>query len=227
MSNVPVPGATSMGGAHDGHVMIDLGDDEFTRGRPHPMFEPSVRDAPLAEALADPAVGLILLGFPGVWGNGYEMTNDILHQKFLVDEFPLLFILGLFFAKLLATSAAVGSGAVGGVITPTLFLGAALGSILSVLLALIGQESQLPGSVFALVGMGSILLDNVRVGEECVIGAGSLLTAGMVVPPRSLVFGRPAKVVRPVTEEESRLGLEGARRYLGYVREYRYPPPPK
>src|SRR5262249_16888005 len=72
-----------------------------------------------------------------------------------------------------------------------------------------------------LVGMGSILLDNVRVGDECVIGAGSLLTAGMVVPPRSMVFGRPAKVVRPATEEEIRLGIEGARRYLAYVRDYR------
>jgi hypothetical protein len=41
--------------------MIDLGDDEFTRGRPHPMFEPGVRDGPLAEALADPSVGIILL----------------------------------------------------------------------------------------------------------------------------------------------------------------------
>jgi FdrA protein len=61
MSNVPVPGATALAGAHDGHVMIDLGDDEFTRGRPHPMFEPGVRDAPLAEALADPNVGVILL----------------------------------------------------------------------------------------------------------------------------------------------------------------------
>jgi FdrA protein len=44
-----------------GHVMIDLGDDAFTRGRPHPMIEPGVRDAPLAAALADPAVGVILL----------------------------------------------------------------------------------------------------------------------------------------------------------------------
>lgn len=61
MSNVPVPGASAMGDAHDGHVMIDLGDDEFTRGRPHPMFEPGVRDGPLAEALADPRVGIILL----------------------------------------------------------------------------------------------------------------------------------------------------------------------
>ena len=61
MSNVPVPGASAIVRAPDGHVMIDLGDDEFTRGRPHPMFEPGVRDGPLAEALADPGVGIILL----------------------------------------------------------------------------------------------------------------------------------------------------------------------
>ena len=60
-SNVPVPGASARTGARGGHVMIDLGDDEFTRGRPHPMFEPGVRDAPLAEALADRSVGVILL----------------------------------------------------------------------------------------------------------------------------------------------------------------------
>jgi FdrA protein len=60
-SNVPVPGASVMDNVPSGHVMIDLGDDAFTRGRPHPMFEPGVRDAPLAEALADPGVGLILL----------------------------------------------------------------------------------------------------------------------------------------------------------------------
>jgi FdrA protein len=61
MSNVPAPGASSMTGARNGHVMIDLGADEFTRGRPHPMLEPMVRDAPLAEALGDPEVGIILL----------------------------------------------------------------------------------------------------------------------------------------------------------------------
>jgi FdrA protein len=41
--------------------MIDLGDDAFTRGRPHPMIEPAVRDAPLAAALADPNVGVVLI----------------------------------------------------------------------------------------------------------------------------------------------------------------------
>ena len=61
MSNVPAPGASAITGAQDTYVMIDLGADEFTRGRPHPMLEPMVRDVPLAEALGDPEVGIILL----------------------------------------------------------------------------------------------------------------------------------------------------------------------
>jgi FdrA protein len=60
-SNVPAPGASSMTGAKGGHLMTDLGADEFTRGRPHPMLEPAVRDDLLADALADPEVGVILL----------------------------------------------------------------------------------------------------------------------------------------------------------------------
>ncbi len=59
-SNAPVPGAATAN-APDAHRMIDLGADEFTRGRPHPMLEPAVRDAPLREALADASVGVILL----------------------------------------------------------------------------------------------------------------------------------------------------------------------
>jgi FdrA protein len=56
-----VPGAAALASAKAAHIMIDLGDDEFTRGRPHPMIEPAVRERPLAAALADPAVGAILL----------------------------------------------------------------------------------------------------------------------------------------------------------------------
>jgi FdrA protein len=41
--------------------MIDLGDDRFTRGRPHPMIDPAVRDEPIRAALSDPDVGAVLL----------------------------------------------------------------------------------------------------------------------------------------------------------------------
>ncbi|KAB2848463.1 MAG: acyl-CoA synthetase FdrA [Hyphomicrobiaceae bacterium] len=59
-SNVPIPGARNLQGG-EANVLMDLGEDEFTRGRPHPMLEPAVRDAPLLEAFADPSVEAILL----------------------------------------------------------------------------------------------------------------------------------------------------------------------
>jgi len=60
-SNVPVPGADAFGPSTQGHVMIDLGDDVYTRGRPHPMIDPAVAEASLTEALADARIGVVLL----------------------------------------------------------------------------------------------------------------------------------------------------------------------
>ena len=71
-----------------------------------------------------------------------------------------------------------------------------------------------------LVGMGSILLDNVVVGEDSLIAAGSLLTSRMVVPPRSLVMGRPGRVVRELEPGELVAGLKGAQRYGELSAEY-------
>lgn len=52
-----------------------------------------------------------------------------------------------------------------------------------------------------LVGMGAIVMEAV-IGRECIIGAGAMVPKGMRVPPRSLVLGLPAKVVRRLTAEE-------------------------
>jgi FdrA protein len=60
-SNIPVPGAEMVDGTKTCNQLIDLGEDEYTRGRPHPMIEPAGRDEPLIVALADAAVGVILL----------------------------------------------------------------------------------------------------------------------------------------------------------------------
>lgn len=54
----------------------------------------------------------------------------------------------------------------------------------------------------ALIGMGSIILDNAEIGEGAFIGAGSLVPPGKVIPPNAMAFGRPAKVIRDVTEED-------------------------
>lgn len=61
-TNVPLSGGRHVAGSESsaGHVVLDLGDDEFTRGRPHPMIEPSLRAERLTEEAADPNVAVIL-----------------------------------------------------------------------------------------------------------------------------------------------------------------------
>jgi FdrA protein len=57
-SNVPVPGAKRSGAPHR---LLDLGADEYTRGHPHPMIEPALRNGHIERALRDRSVGLVLL----------------------------------------------------------------------------------------------------------------------------------------------------------------------
>lgn len=73
----------------------------------------------------------------------------------------------------------------------------------------------------ALIGMGAILLDNVEIGEAALVAAGSVVPPRMRVPPRTLVRGQPARVVRELTDAEARLGLEGAEHYLELARRHR------
>lgn len=54
----------------------------------------------------------------------------------------------------------------------------------------------------ALIGMGSVVLDGAEIGEGAFIGAGSLVSQGKKIPPNCLAFGRPAKVVRELNEND-------------------------
>lgn len=53
-----------------------------------------------------------------------------------------------------------------------------------------------------LVGMGAIVMDDAIIGRDCLIAAGALITQGKIFPPRSLIMGSPARVVRELTDEE-------------------------
>jgi CIC family chloride channel protein len=103
------------------------------------------------------AVGAIAIGWPEVWGNGYSATNRLLTTPMLLHA-----VLGLLLAKAVATVYAVGSGTVGGVFTPTLFVGAAVGTAFGMALHGAGYATQLPTHIFALVGMGSVLAATVH-----------------------------------------------------------------
>ncbi|WP_284141485.1 MULTISPECIES: gamma carbonic anhydrase family protein [unclassified Virgibacillus] len=69
----------------------------------------------------------------------------------------------------------------------------------------IGHQVTLHSAIIrknALIGMGSIILDGAEIGENAFIGAGSLVPPGKKIPPHTMAFGRPAKVIRPLTEDD-------------------------
>ena len=119
------------------------------------MFQ-SVTPIYVRMAVGGLMVGIITIVYPQVWGNGHEVTTEIIQHPITFD-----ILLGIFMAKLVATVITVGSGAVGGVITPTLFLGAGLGSLLALALQHMGWSS-VPTAIFALAGMGSVFAATTR-----------------------------------------------------------------
>ena len=72
-----------------------------------------------------------------------------------------------------------------------------------------------------LIGMGAIVLNGAVIGENCIVGAGALVPQGMVIPDGSLALGSPAKVRRPVSDEEIAANRQSAAGYVHEAEEYR------
>ncbi|WP_153127332.1 gamma carbonic anhydrase family protein [Peribacillus tepidiphilus] len=73
----------------------------------------------------------------------------------------------------------------------------------------------------ALIGMGSIILDQAEIGEGAFIGAGSLVPQGKIIPPNTLAFGRPAKVIRELNEDDINDMLRISREYEEKAQYYK------
>ena len=73
---------------------------------------------------------------------------------------------------------------------------------------------------YCLIGMGATILNGAHVGERSIIAAGTLVPEGMEIPPGSLVMGLPAKVRRPVTDEERESIAGYASNYFDYKESY-------
>ncbi len=71
-----------------------------------------------------------------------------------------------------------------------------------------------------LIGMSATILDGAVIGKESIVGAGSLVTKNKVFPPRSLIMGSPAKVVRELTDEEVAELYASAQRYVTFKEDY-------
>ena len=127
------------------------------------LFAKSLREAkklfaavklprPLTMALGGAIVGAIGIFLPEVWGNGFEANNRILRGN------PTLPALGLLFVgKIVATSATIGSGGVGGVFTPSLLVGATVGGVVAKIFQLAVPALESPVGGYALLGMGGLL----------------------------------------------------------------------
>jgi chloride channel protein, CIC family len=116
------------------------------------LFERVDLARPFTMALGGAIVGAIGIFLPEVWGNGFEATNRILRGN------PTLLLLLLLFAgKIIGTCATIGSGGVGGVFTPTLLVGAAVGGAIARFCQLLVPSLDAPIGGYALLGMGGLL----------------------------------------------------------------------
>lgn len=66
----------------------------------------------------------------------------------------------------------------------------------------------------SIVGMGATVLDHAEIGEECIIGANTLIPSGKKFPPRSLIIGSPGKVVRELTPADLEMIQESIDSYV-------------
>ncbi|HEX3637705.1 MAG TPA: ClcB-like voltage-gated chloride channel protein, partial [Paraburkholderia sp.] len=89
---------------------------------------------------------------PEVWGNGYSVVNSILHSPWTWTALVLVLVF-----KIVATSATVGSGAIGGVFTPTLFVGAVVGCLFGQGMHTLWPHGTSAPFAYAMVGMGAFL----------------------------------------------------------------------
>ncbi len=88
----------------------------------------------------------------------------------------------------------------------------------------IGHRVMLHGCTIedaCLIGMSATILDGAVIGKESIVGAGALVTKNKVFPPRSLIMGSPAKVVRELSDEEVAELYASAQRYVHFKENYR------
>jgi phenylacetic acid degradation protein/carnitine operon protein CaiE len=86
----------------------------------------------------------------------------------------------------------------------------------------IGHGAIIHGAVIGkncLVGMNSVVMDEVEIGDECVVGALSFIKAGEKIPSRSLVAGNPARIIKQVTDEMIKWKSDGTALYQSLPKE--------
>jgi CIC family chloride channel protein len=116
------------------------------------LFGASNLPLPLRLGIGGLGVGAISIQAPQVWGNGYSVVNALLHQPWLWQAVLLVLV-----CKVAATLLTSGSGAIGGIFTPTLFVGAAVGHLFALLPQALTPSASSGPAAYVAVGMGATL----------------------------------------------------------------------
>jgi chloride channel protein, CIC family len=107
---------------------------------------------PFKLALGGAIVGVLAIFKPEVCGNGQGLLYSLFHRNWIWED-----ILAILLLKTVATATAFGSGVVGGVFTPTLFIGAAMGVLYGQAIFYVAPGLGADPAMYGLVGMGSFL----------------------------------------------------------------------
>jgi H+/Cl- antiporter ClcA len=152
-------------------------------------------------------VGLVALYIPDILGIGYNTLETILEG----GEFPLYFLCLLLLVKLLATAVSFGSGLVGGIFAPALFLGACLGAIYGNVLANILPPGLLeigPPAAYAMVGMAAVLAASVRAPLTAILLMFELTRNYLIILPLMAAVGVSVWLVEQIKSRQAVQGLK-------------------
>jgi CIC family chloride channel protein len=142
------------------------------------LFSRSRLPRPTAMAVAGLCLGLVTLRWPEVVGNGREAIAALFERPIGVEH-----VLALLLLRLVVTPLAVGSGTVGGVFTPTLFLGAMLGQAFGAGVEALHPSLDADPGAFAIAGMGCLLAGTTHAPVTAVVMVFEMtLDYGIVVP---------------------------------------------
>lgn len=87
----------------------------------------------------------------------------------------------------------------------------------------VGHQVMLHGCTIgdnSLIGIQAVVLNNARIGRNCIVGAGSVVTEGKEFPDNSLIIGAPAKVVRTLDEAAATKLRQSAEHYVDNARRF-------
>jgi carbonic anhydrase/acetyltransferase-like protein (isoleucine patch superfamily) len=87
----------------------------------------------------------------------------------------------------------------------------------------VGHQAMLHGCRIdqcALIGMNAVVLDNAHIGPYAIVAAGAVVREQSVIPEGVLVAGVPAKIIRPITDDERMMLRQSADNYVHYARSY-------